>query len=127
LFGLYPAQLKIQMPNHPSLSVHEDTHFRVLRVLETNPSITQRELADELGVSLGKANYCLRALLDKGWVKARNFKNNKNKWSYSYLLTPKGIEEKTRITARFLKRKLVEYEDLKREIESLQNEVEDLT
>ena len=115
------------MPHHhPSLSVHEDTHFRVLRVLETNPSITQRELADELGVSLGKANYCLKALLDKGWVKARNFKNNKNKWSYSYLLTPKGIEEKTRITARFLKRKLVEYESLKQEIESLQSEMEDL-
>ena len=113
------------MSSRLALNENEDTHLQVLRILETQPKITQRELADELGVSLGKANYCLRALLDKGWVKARNFKNNKNKWTYTYLLTPKGIEQKARITASFLKRKMDEYEALKEEIEKLKSEVED--
>lgn len=113
------------MPSRLALDVNEDTHLQVLRILESQPRITQRELADELGVSLGKANYCLRALLDKGWVKARNFKNNNNKWSYAYLLTPKGIEQKTRITASFLKRKMAEYEALRKEIEWLKCEIED--
>ena len=108
-----------------SLDVNEDTHLRVLRILESHPRITQRELADQLGVSLGKANYCLKALLDKGWVKARNFKNNNNKWSYTYLLTPSGLEQKARITAAFLKRKMAEYEALKNEIESLRDELDD--
>jgi EPS-associated MarR family transcriptional regulator len=115
------------MTTRLALDVNEDTHLQVLRILESQPKITQRELADELGISLGKANYCLRALLDKGWVKARNFKNNKNKWTYAYLLTPKGIEQKARITASFLRRKMDEYEALKEEIEKLKREVEEPT
>lgn len=104
--------------------MQEEIHFKVLRLLEGKPDISQRELAMELGISLGKANYCLKALLDKGWIKARNFKNSKNKWAYAYLLTPQGIEQKARITARFLKRKMSEYEELQKEIELLKCEME---
>jgi EPS-associated MarR family transcriptional regulator len=103
--------------------MNEDTHYYVLRLVESRPEISQRELAAELGVSLGMANYCLKALIDKGWVKARNFKNSNSKWSYTYLLTPKGIEQKARITARFLQRKMAEYEALKKEIADLQHEL----
>ena len=102
----------------------DEIHFRVLRIIETNPEITQRELANELGVSLGKINYCLKALIEKGWVKANNFKNNKNKLAYLYILTPKGIEQKASITAQFLKRKISEYEELKLEIERLKHELQ---
>ncbi|MGK2925973.1 MAG: MarR family EPS-associated transcriptional regulator [Lysobacterales bacterium] len=101
-----------------------DTHLKVLRYLEDNPEITQRELARELGISLGKANYCLKALIEKGWVKANNFKNSNNKAAYAYLLTPTGIERKAQITARYLRRKMEEYEDLKQEIAQLQREME---
>ena len=101
-----------------------ETHLKVLRSIEDNPEITQRELAEELGVSLGKVNYCLKALIGRGWVKVNNFKNSNNKAAYAYLLTPTGIERKAQITMRFLKRKLSEYEDLKTEIEMLQREVE---
>jgi EPS-associated MarR family transcriptional regulator len=104
--------------------VQEEIHFKVLRLLEGKPDISQRELAEELGISLGKANYCLKALLDKGWIKARNFKNSKNKWAYAYLLTPHGIEQKARITAQFLKYKMAEYEALQKEIELLKCEIE---
>lgn len=104
----------------------EETHYKIFKLLEANPQVSQRELAEELGVSLGKANYCLRALIEKGWVKADNFRKNTDKRGYLYLLTPKGIDEKTRITARFLKRKLDEYESLKREIEILRQEVQSL-
>ena len=104
--------------------MEEDTHIKVLRLIESRPEIRQRELADELGISLGKANYCLKALMDKGWLKARNFKNSNNKRAYMYLLTPKGLDQKTRITASFLKRKLAEYDALKSEIRLLQQEVE---
>lgn len=100
-----------------------DTHLKVLRHFEDNPEITQRELAKELGVSLGKANYCIRTLIEKGWVKVKNFKNSNKKAAYAYLLTPKGIEHKAQITVHFLKRKVDEYEALKREIEQLQQEV----
>lgn len=102
-----------------------EIHFKVLRVLEERPVITQRELAQLLGVSLGKANYCLKALIDKGWIKANNFKNSNRKSSYAYLLTPTGIERKAQVTVRFLKRKLVEYETLRAEIEILQQELAD--
>jgi len=112
------------MPQRSTYPLQEETHYRVLQVLEQKPAVTQRELADDLGVSLGKVNYCLRALIDKGWVKARNFKNSNRKWAYAYLLTPKGIENKTRITARFLKRKMAEYEALKKEIADLQNQLD---
>ncbi len=87
--------------------------------------MTQRELADVLGVSLGKTNYILRALVEKGLVKARNFKNNKNKSAYAYLLTPRGIEEKARLTYHFLQRKQEEYRELRREIEQLEREVDE--
>ena len=102
-----------------------ETHLKVLRCLEENPEITQRELAQELGVSLGKVNYCLKALIQKGWVKANNFKNSKNKSAYAYLLTPKGIERKAQITVRYLRWKLQEYEMLKKEIDQLKTEVGD--
>ena len=103
----------------------QETHLKVLRHIEANPEITQRELAQELGVSLGKVNYCLKALIQKGWVKANNFKNNKNKAAYAYLLTPKGIEQKAQITAKYLRNKIKEYEALKHEIEKLRNELAD--
>ncbi len=95
-----------------------------MKLLAEQPDASQRQLADALGVSLGKANYCVRALLERGWIKARNFKNSKNKLAYSYLLTPSGIDAKARITARFLKRKIGEYEALKAEIAQLTAEVE---
>lgn len=101
----------------------EAIHYRLLKLLQANPELTQRELAKAMGVSLGKINYCLKALVEKGLVKAANFRNHPNKKCYAYLLTPKGIEEKARITLRFLKRKQQEYEALKAEIERLRNEV----
>ena len=100
-----------------------ELQFRVLRLLESNPHLTQRELSRSLGVSLGGVNYCLNALVAKGSVKIQNFKNNKNKWVYAYLLTPQGLAEKTSLTGNFLKRKMQEYEGLKAEIESLKFEV----
>jgi len=85
--------------------------------------MTQRELARELGISLGKANYCVKAMLEKGWIKANNFKNSHNKIAYAYLLTPAGFEKRAKMTVRFLKRKMAEFESLKREIEQLQQEI----
>ncbi len=105
----------------------DETHYKILNLLQENPRISQRDLARELGVSLGKANYCLRALIERGWVKARNFQKSDNKMAYAYLLTPKGIEEKARVTVRFLKYKISEYEILKREISIMQREVESQT
>jgi len=101
----------------------EDTHFRLLKLLEARPELSQRDLARELGTSLGKINYCLNALIDKGLVKARNFRNSRNKLGYAYLLTPRGIDSKATIAVQFLKRKMAEYETLKIEIEQLQREV----
>ena len=101
----------------------EETLFHVLRTLEANPRTSQRELADSMGMSLGKANYCLRALLDKGLIKMQNFRNSRNKLAYAYLLTPAGVAAKTSLTARFLKRKMAEYEALRVEIEELKREV----
>ena len=103
--------------------LNQDIHLKLLRYLEEHPQVSQRELAEHLGVSLGKANYCLRALVERGLVKASNFKNSANKRAYLYLLTPKGIEAKARISARFLKRKMKEYEALHAEIEQLRNEL----
>lgn len=101
----------------------EDTHLRLLRLLEARPELSQRDLARELGTSLGKVNYCLNALIDKGLVKVRNFRNNRNKLSYAYLLTPRGLESKAAITVHFLRRKVAEYESLKAEIALLRREV----
>ena len=91
-------------------------HFEVLRKIKTKPETTQRELADELGFSLGKLNYCLKALRTKGLIKIENFRTNPNKINYIYVLTPKGIAEKTKLTINFMKRKMKEYEELKKEI-----------
>jgi len=99
--------------------IQEDTNFRVLRILQENPDLTQRELAEKLGVSVGGLNYCLNALIDKGWVKMQNFHQSKNKFKYVYLLTPQGMSERMALTSRFLQRKKAEYEALKAEIESL--------
>jgi EPS-associated MarR family transcriptional regulator len=101
----------------------DDIHYRLLTLLEQRPEASQRQLAAVLGISLGKINYCVRALLDHGWIKATNFKNSNNKLAYAYLLTPQGIEAKARITARFLQRKMAEYEALEREIAQLKAEV----
>ena len=92
-------------------------HFNVLRKIKSKPNSTQRELAEELGFSLGKLNYCLQALKKKGLVKISNFQKNPNKLSYAYILTPKGISEKAKLTINFMKRKMKEYDELKSEIE----------
>ena len=101
----------------------EEISYKVIKLIEKDPEISQRELSKQLGVSLGKVNYCMRALIDKGWVKARNFKNSQNKRAYRYIVTPQGVQQRVGLTVRFLKRKMVEYEDLQREIESLRTEV----
>ncbi len=101
----------------------DDFSYKVIKQIEQNPEISQRVLSKELGVSLGKVNYCLRALIDKGWLKARNFKNSQNKLAYRYLLTPQGVQQKTVVAASFLKRKLAEQEQLQREIEVLRQDV----
>ena len=94
----------------------DQDHFNVLRKIQKNPKSSQRELADELGFSLGKLNYCLKALKNKGFVKIQNFKKNPNKMNYIYVLTPKGISEKTKLTLNFMERKMKEYDELKKEI-----------
>ena len=103
----------------------DERQLKALRLLEDNPSLTQRELARELGVSVGAANYCLKALVEKGWVKLENFQRNPNKLGYLYLLTPKGLTAKTQLTTKFLKRKLKEYEALKTEIALLKAELDE--
>ena len=90
--------------------------FKILRTINKKSKFTQRELADELGFSLGKLNYCLKALKEKGLVKINNFQKNPNKSNYFYILTPSGIKEKTKLTLNFMKRKMEEYEELKRNI-----------
>ncbi len=99
------------------MSNNNQDQFNVLRKINKNPKSTQRQLAEELGFSLGKLNYCLKALKDKGLIKINNFQNNPNKFGYVYILTPKGISEKTKLTLNFMKRKMKEYDELKREIE----------
>src|SRR5882762_8858623 len=94
----------------------DEYRYRILKLLENNPTASQREIARELGVSLGRVNYCLQALIEKGLLKVNNFRQNESKHTYLYLLTPKGIREKARVTVRFLKVKLDEYENLKLEV-----------
>ena len=101
-----------------------EAHFRVLKALEANPNLSQRQLATELGISVGKANYCIKALIDKGWVKARNFRDTGNKLAYAYVLTPKGIRRKSQLTMRFLERKRREFEALRHEIAVLSAELD---
>jgi MarR family transcriptional regulator, temperature-dependent positive regulator of motility len=110
------------VPGHPPVSP-EELHFKLLRLLQANPALSQRQLARDLGISLGRVNYCLQALIAKGWLKTRNFKDSRNKRAYAYLLTPKGIEEKAHSTLRFLRAKLGEHDQLTREIEQLRQEV----
>ena len=100
----------------------DEYRYKILKLVESKPSISQRELAQQLGISLGKTNFCLKALIDVGLLKATNFRNNKNKLAYMYLLTPRGIEEKASITMRFLKYKIQEYETLQSEIEELRRD-----
>lgn len=103
--------------------LQDEIHLKVLRLLQANPALSQRDLADALGVSLGKANYCLQALTAKGLVKARNFRQRKDKRVYAYLLTPEGVAAKAALTARFLKRKMIEYDLLHAEIEAMRSEL----
>ncbi len=100
----------------------DEITYKLLKLIKDEPHLNQREMAQKMGVSLGKTNYCLKALIDKGFIKARNFYNNKKKSAYIYFLTPQGIEEKAQVTYRFLQRKIKEYESIKVEIESLKNE-----
>jgi EPS-associated MarR family transcriptional regulator len=101
----------------------EDLRFRVLKLVEAQPDLSQRDLAEALGISNGKVNYCLRALIAKGLVKLSNFSNSRHHLGYVYLLTPSGIAEKAALTRRFLQRKVAEYEALKAEIEALRADV----
>jgi EPS-associated MarR family transcriptional regulator len=107
------------MANTP---LHNESHLKVLRLLEADSGLSQRELSEALGVSLGKTNYCIHALLDKGLIKMQNFRNSHNKLSYAYLLTPAGFAAKADLTTSFLKIKVREYEALRREIEQLRRE-----
>lgn len=102
----------------------EEVRFKLFRLLEANPRASQRELARELDISLGKVNYCLQALVERGWVKASNFKNSKSKTAYMYLLTPRGVQEKAAVTSSFLKRKMQEHDTLKEEIEAIRKQTE---
>jgi EPS-associated MarR family transcriptional regulator len=100
----------------------DEYRYKILKTLEANPEISQRDLARALDISLGRVNFCLKALIEKGLLKATNFRNSQNKLAYMYLLTPSGIEEKSAITAKFLKIKMQEYADLEAEIDQLRHE-----
>jgi EPS-associated MarR family transcriptional regulator len=107
--------------------INDEVRYRLLKYLADHPEASQRDVARELGISLGKVNYCLKALIEKGWIKARNFRNSRKKSAYVYVLTPKGIEEKIDVTRAFLRRKVAEYDTLVKEIETLTAEVGELT
>jgi EPS-associated MarR family transcriptional regulator len=114
------------MPQTFSTKSNGDEILRLLREIKKSPELTQRELSSRLGISLGKVNFLLNALIRKGFVKAHNFKNSQNKKAYLYILTPHGLEEKAKVTYRFFMRKLDEYERLESEIQELRKEVQDL-
>lgn len=97
---------------------HSQDHFEILRKIKNNPNSSQRELAEKLGFSLGKLNYCLKALKEKGLIKINNFAKNPSKINYIYILTPKGIASKTKLTINFMKRKMAEYDELKKELDN---------
>jgi len=107
-------------------AISDEIRCQLLRSLTADPDVSQRQLAGKLGISLGKLNYCLQALISKGWVKAGNFSRNPSKKVYGYLLTPKGVEAKARLTVRFLQYKITEYDKLMVEIAELQQEVKAL-
>jgi EPS-associated MarR family transcriptional regulator len=100
----------------------DEYRYKLLQLLEEKPRASQRDLANALGISLGKANYCLNALMERGLIKARNFTNSQNKRAYMYYLTPRGLQEKARVTVRFFRQRLAEYEALRREIEALRRD-----
>ena len=106
-------------------ALNDENRYKLLKLLHENPEMNQREIASALGLSLGKANFCLKALIERGLVKVGNFSRSPNKKAYAYLLTLKGIEEKAKVTFRFLEAKRQEYESLKAEIDTLQAEVSD--
>ncbi len=112
----------IAMPSRQT-QLQKDTHYRLMQLLQDNPTLSQRAMAKALGISFGGVNYCLNALIDKGLVKINNFSQNQNKFSYVYLLTPQGVAEKAALTGSFLKRKMDEYEALKAEISALNAEI----
>jgi EPS-associated MarR family transcriptional regulator len=111
--------------NTKSKTQHPDTHFKVMDMIHKYPDISQRELAKQAGISLGSMHYCLKALAQKGWLKAGNFRKNPDKSVYLYLLTPEGIAQKSQLAIDFLKRKKHEYTQLKREIDKLSEELHD--
>jgi EPS-associated MarR family transcriptional regulator len=102
----------------------DEMRYKMMRVLESNPGMSQRDVARELGISLGKVNYCLQSLMRKGWIKAANFKNSQNKAAYMYLLTPRGLEQKASLAVQYLQIKMREYETLRAEIEQMRREAE---
>jgi EPS-associated MarR family transcriptional regulator len=106
--------------------VQDEIAYKLLKIIENDPQLSQREIASRMGISLGKANYCLKSLIEKGFIKARNFYNSNHKVAYAYMLTPSGLEEKTHVTYRFLKRKMQEYEEIKVEIERLKAETAEI-
>jgi EPS-associated MarR family transcriptional regulator len=106
-------------------NLQEDTKFRLMQLINENSKMSQREMAQALGISFGGINYCLSALVEKGLVKIQNFSQNQNKFGYRYLLTPSGVSEKTKLTTSFLKRKMIEYKSLKEEIDALKLELQD--
>ena len=112
----------VDRPTNQDLSDRAEVRFRVMRAIEQNPHLSQRDLSRELGVSLGGVNFCIKALIDKGAIKVENFRVSDKKMRYAYILTPVGIHEKAHMTSRFLQRKMREYEALKAEIESLREE-----
>jgi len=103
--------------------MNTEIRYRLLKLLDQNPNLTQRQMAEEMGISLGKFNYCLKELVKKGIVKIERFKSSDNKAAYMYILTSRGIEEKTRITVSFLRRKLEEFEEIKKQIDELVGEI----
>ena len=114
---IYPMTTRRQTAN-------DDTLFWTLKLLQDNPGMTQRSLATEVGINVSSINFCLKALVEKGWIKMGNFSKNPDKLNYAYLLTPTGVAEKALLTRRFLQRKMVEYEELSEEIEALQLKAE---
>ena len=102
--------------------LNDEYRYRILKLLESDPNASQRKIADALGISLGRVNFCLQALIEKGLIKVGNFRDNENKRAYLYLLTPKGIREKSKVTLKFLMAKLDEYESVKREVAQLRRE-----
>ena len=116
--------MKLPSSTHKIIGFQEEIQLKVLRRLHQTPDLSQRALARDLGISLGSVNYCFQALAEKGWIKMQNFSQSQHKFRYAYLLTPRGMAQKSKLTATFLQRKLLEYENLQTEIATLKSEVE---